>query len=132
MWQPRKESNCHLREEARWMYPLPRTLASFRIRCGMLTSLVLLAAAAQESAGLVSTDVAERGFAPDSGGRELRRLVEREIEARLAERLLDDARPARLLRASVRMGALVVEHLERAAQLGSRDVLLYDEAAARE
>jgi ATP-dependent Clp protease ATP-binding subunit ClpC len=56
--------------------------------------------------------VAERGFAPDTGARELRRVVERDVEARLAEHLLDDARTAQLVRASVRNGALV---LRRAA-----------------
>ena len=52
--------------------------------------------------------VAERGFAPDTGARELRRVIERDVEAPLAERLLDDARPSRLLRASVRNGALTL------------------------
>jgi ATP-dependent Clp protease ATP-binding subunit ClpC len=56
----------------------------------------------------VASWVAERGFAPDTGARELRRVIEREIEARLADRVLDDARPAGLLRASIRKGALVL------------------------
>jgi ATP-dependent Clp protease ATP-binding subunit ClpC len=51
--------------------------------------------------------VAERGFHPDSGARELRRVIERSIEAPLAELLLSGAgRPRALVRARVRRGAL--------------------------
>jgi ATP-dependent Clp protease ATP-binding subunit ClpC len=50
--------------------------------------------------------VAERGFSVDTGARELRRVVERDVETRIAELLLDDARRERarggLLRATVR------------------------------
>jgi ATP-dependent Clp protease ATP-binding subunit ClpC len=57
--------------------------------------------------------VAERGWNPDSGARELRRVIERDVAGPLAERLLDERRRhARLLRAGVRQGALV---LRRAA-----------------
>jgi ATP-dependent Clp protease ATP-binding subunit ClpC len=60
--------------------------------------------------------VAERGFSPDTGARELRRVIERDIEARLADLLLDERRPERgdggLLRASIRGGTL---RLRRAA-----------------
>jgi ATP-dependent Clp protease ATP-binding subunit ClpA len=57
--------------------------------------------------------VAERGWHPDSGARELRRVIERDVEGPLAERLLAQSRlPAPLVRAGVRRGALV---LRRAA-----------------
>lgn len=57
--------------------------------------------------------VAELGWHPDHGARELRRVIERHVEAPLAERLLAVARrPAPLLRAGVRRGALT---LRRAA-----------------
>jgi len=53
--------------------------------------------------------VAARGFHPDSGARELRRVIEREVEAPLAERLLAGGRrPAPLVRAGVRRGELVL------------------------
>jgi ATP-dependent Clp protease ATP-binding subunit ClpC len=53
--------------------------------------------------------VAARGFHPDSGARELRRVVEREVESRLAELVLT-GRPSRrrLIRARVRRGELVL------------------------
>jgi ATP-dependent Clp protease ATP-binding subunit ClpC len=51
--------------------------------------------------------VAERGFHPDSGARELRRVIERSLEAPLAELLLAGAGRARsLVRARVRRGEL--------------------------
>jgi ATP-dependent Clp protease ATP-binding subunit ClpA len=60
--------------------------------------------------------VAERGFSPDTGARELRRVIERDVEARLADLLLAERRPERgddgLLRATIRGGTL---RLRRAA-----------------
>jgi ATP-dependent Clp protease ATP-binding subunit ClpC len=51
--------------------------------------------------------VAERGFHPDSGAREVRRVIERSIEAPLAELLLAGAGRSRsLVRARVRRGEL--------------------------
>lgn len=51
--------------------------------------------------------VAERGFHPDSGAREVRRVIERSIEAPLAELLLSGAgRTRSLVRARVRRGEL--------------------------
>jgi ATP-dependent Clp protease ATP-binding subunit ClpC len=53
--------------------------------------------------------IASRGFHPESGVRELRRVIEREVEARLAEWVLSGAtRPGGLLRACVRNGELVL------------------------
>ena len=53
--------------------------------------------------------VAQRGFHPDSGARELRRVVEREVEAPLAEILLARRRRGGLLRARVLRGQLRIE-----------------------
>ena len=57
--------------------------------------------------------VARRGFHPDSGARELRRVVEAELEARLADLVLDGGLRRRVLvQASIRRGEL---HLAPAA-----------------
>jgi len=56
--------------------------------------------------------VAERGFRPESGARELRRVVEREIEAPLAELFLEEHRLRGLLEVSIRRG---VPHFDAAA-----------------
>jgi ATP-dependent Clp protease ATP-binding subunit ClpA len=53
--------------------------------------------------------IAARGFHPDSGARELRRVVEREVETRLAELVLAGrAGGRRLVRAAIRRGELVL------------------------
>ncbi|MCC7012526.1 MAG: ATP-dependent Clp protease ATP-binding subunit [Planctomycetes bacterium] len=48
--------------------------------------------------------VAERGYKPDSGARELRRVIERELEARLAEWMLDARATHALVEVSIRRG----------------------------
>jgi ATP-dependent Clp protease ATP-binding subunit ClpC len=52
----------------------------------------------------VAAWVAERGFRPESGARELRRVIQREIEAPLADALLDERRRRGLVRVSIRDG----------------------------
>jgi len=58
----------------------------------------------------VAAWVAERGFDPDSGARELRRVVQREIEPRLSDLLIDGVvGPAHLVRVRVRRDALAFD-----------------------
>ena len=58
----------------------------------------------------VAAWVAERGFDPDSGARELRRVVQREIEPRLSDLLIDGVvGPAQLVRVRVRRDALAFD-----------------------
>lgn len=49
--------------------------------------------------------VAERGFRPASGARELRRVIQRDLEAPLAELFLDENHKRGLLEVSIRRGA---------------------------
>jgi ATP-dependent Clp protease ATP-binding subunit ClpC len=49
--------------------------------------------------------VAERGFAPESGAREIRRTIRRELEAPLAESLLETRRDRPWVRIGIRGGA---------------------------
>ncbi|MCA8981842.1 MAG: ATP-dependent Clp protease ATP-binding subunit [Planctomycetes bacterium] len=54
--------------------------------------------------------IAERGWSPEYGARELRAVIQREIEPRLAELLLsDDLRASQLLRVRIKSGAPTFE-----------------------
>ena len=54
--------------------------------------------------------VADRGYSPESGARELRRVIQREVEPAIVDLMLEGAiSPSQLLRVRVRAGRLVYE-----------------------